>query len=536
MLYRKTTTAFSAVILGVMALLGATVHAQINLSNTGRPGSPIGTFTVSKETLPRTTRQTGASQTYYQVKASPASQNALNLMSLLGAVAPPGDATPSGFGGIAVRYDLGPNLRFNTAVTAAQLVLQQGDGTNIVDGGSGATRGLRAGGTATAGSNSLCSGFTCAIFEVDPGAGITLAADTRVWLLTWNNTLAVSADGAGQVRVRVYRSYDDALAAGGFAGSSITGLRSDTGAKTAVDVKSSITTRITRGSPAVADVAADPRFTNFAPAGTKPLGGISISLPPATAPHWIAQATDENELVDTLSEVMSTADSGIAFTDSTGNLGFGTFRLTTAATCPAAGAGAVTVADMGDNIGQGTAAVFSGARTLCVTPRTSATTPAAIATAPNREIPVTAIMASVSYAPVTGNAFAPADMAGPVGSIVRNGATVQLSYLTVSDRYNQRIIITNRSMADAEYELTNFYTEDGTEASGGEDVMGVVPAETSMVVLTRDAVQFTGSRARGSATLAVTAPAGAISVATTQVNLSDGSTDTINYDVTGAGQ
>ena len=535
MLYRKTTTAFSAVILGVIALLGATAHAQINLSNTGRPGSLIGTATFSKETLPRTTRQTGASQTYYAVKVSQASQNAGNLMSLLGAIAPM-NASPAtnGFGGIAVRYDLGPNLRFNTALTVAQLVLQQGDGTTIADAASGgATRGLRAGGTATAGSNSLCNGFTCAIFEIDPN--VTLLADTRIWLLTWNNTLAVSADGGGQVRVRVYRNYDDALAAGGFAGSSITGLRSDTGAKTAIDVKSSVTTRITPGTPAVADVAADPRFTNFAPAGTKPLGGISISLPPATAPHWIAQATDDNEIVDMLSEVMSTADSGIAFTDSTENLGFGTFRLATAATCLAAGAGRVTVADMGDNIGQGTAAVFTDARTLCVTPRTTATTPAAVATSPNFEIPVTSIMASVSYAPVTGNAFAPADAAGVVGSIVRNGATTQLSYLTVSDRYNQRIIITNRSKADAEYELTNFYTEDGTEASGGEDVMGVVPAETSMVVLTRDAVQFTGSRARGSATLAVTAPAGSISVATTQVNLSDGSTDTINYEVTGAG-
>lgn len=304
-------------------------------------------------------------------------------------------------------------------------------------------------------------------------------------------------------------------------------MRSDTGAKLVVDVKSSVTTKINMGTtPAVADVAADPRFTNFAPAGMRPLGNIAITL--ATS-HLLASGG----MVTMLSDVMDTNNSGIVFTDSTENLGFGTFQLRAGMDCSTAtGAGPVSVPAEGANAGRGVAGIAAGTRTLCVAPKR----PGTATTGPFQEIPVTMINANVTYAAVPNNQFAPMGMDGPIGSIVRNGATVQISYLTVSDRYNQRIIITNRSGSDAEYELTKFYTEDGTEGTAGEDAMGMVPMESSIVVLTRDAVQFTGSRSRGSATLAVTAPARTISVATTQVNLSDGSTDTINYEVMGAGQ
>lgn len=540
MLYRKTTTAISAVILGVVALLGATAHA-INLNHVVAPGAPFPTTVFSKETLPR---PTSARQTHHEVRVAQASQVALNFDSVLGTLIPAAaSATPAlrsdALGGVAIRYDL-TNLQWNTPLSTSDLYMVRGDDSALPNSQSAVPRGLRAGGTATAGNTPSCNGLTCAIFEIAVANAIAdLTADTKLTLITWDSVLAVHRDGGGMARVRVYRNFDDALAAGSV------GLRSDSGARLVVNVASSVTTRITPGAPAVADVAADPRFTNFAPAGAQSLGRISITLNTAhyKADREVAEL-DMNTQVATLADVMNTTDSGIAFTDTTQNLGFGTFYLGPAAaagttpTCAAQGAAGVSVASEGENIGRGTAAVFSGTRALCVAPRRPVD-PATMRTArtgPNQEIPATAIMASVSYAPFTGNAFAAAGVAGPVGSIVRNGASAQLGYLTVSDRYNQRIIITNRTMTDAEYELTNFYTEDGTEASGGEDVMGVVPAETSIVVLTRDAVQFTGSRARGSATLAVTAPAASVSVATTQVNLSDGSTDTVNYDVTGAGQ
>ena len=534
MLYRKTTTAVSAVILGVMALLGSTAHAQVDLNAVRSAANPFPTVVFSRESLPRTTRARGDTTTYYEVRVPGSSQVALNVRSELGTLVPASGGRSDGLGGVAVRYDF-TNLRLDTALTAAapDFFIQSRDGAVDYVTQNHAGLGLRAGGTATQGTNPQCDGRTCAIFEIsgqNAVGGTDVPADANLLVTLWNK-LSVAEDGRGTIQVRTYRSYDDALVAGTM------GLRSDTGVKTLVHVASSVTTRITAGTAAVADVAADPRFTNFAPAGAKPLGSISTIL----AGHYLA---DGSGVVTGLSDVMDTENSGIVITDTTQNLGFGTFYLATSSACAGTGAAGVTVSDMGDNAGNGVAGVAAAtmdvpARMLCVAPKNSAPANASAAVraaAPNLEIPATSLMAAVSYAAVTGNAFAATGMTRPVGSIVRNGATVQISYLSVSDRVNQRIIITNRSGVDAEYELTNFYTEDGTEASGGEDAMGVVPMASSIVVLTRDAVQFTGSRSRGSATLAVTAPAGMISVATTQVNLSDGSTDTINYEVMGAGQ
>ena len=526
MLYRKTTTAFSAVILGVMALLGATAHAQINLNSAGTRTDPIGTAVFSKETLPRP----GARQTHYTVQAPStpaASQSLLVLQSNIGSKVisgtgqDPGSRT-DGAGGVALRYDF-ENLQWAAAVAVADVLIREADGTPIT--AANAPRGISAGGTASAGSNPRCDGRTCLILEI--AANVDVEADSQVQLWVWNQKLAVHPDGGGMIRARLYSNLDNALAVGGINDESYVGMRSDTGKKLAVDVKSSVTTKINMGTtPAVADVAADPRFTNFAPAGMRPLGNIAVTL--ATS-HLVAGGGQ----VTMLDQVMDTANSGIVFTDSTENLGFGTFQLRAGTDCSTAtGAGAVSVPAEGANAGRGVATLATGTRTLCVAPRR----PGTATTGPFQEIPVTMINANVTYAAVANNQFAAMGMNGPIGSIVRNGATVQISYLTVSDRYNQRIIITNRSGSDAEYELTKFYTEDGTEGTAGEDAMGMVPMESSIVVLTRDAVQFTGSRSRGSATLAVTAPARMISVATTQVNLSDGSTDTINYEVMGAGQ
>lgn len=517
MLYRKTTTAFSAVILGVMALLGATAHAQIDLDRAGTATDRIAVAVFSKESLP----YLAARQTHYTVRAHSASQGLLDVGFELSRPIPMGTGNgTTGLGGMAVRLDL-TNLQFNAALGEGNMWVQLGN-DNLVTRGDAQVR-LAAGGTTTPGSDARCNGRTCAIYEVGATADVPDTAD--VWFGLGGGQLGVVEDGGGQFRARLYTSYSAAIAGGG------TGLLKDTGSKTGVHVASSVTTRVTGGTAAVADVAATPRFTNFDPAGTRPLGGITITL---NTSHALADGTGA---VSSLDDVRPAANGGnIMFTDTTESLAFATFSLrgpsTATAPCPAAGALPVTVPAMGDNAGRGSAALFVGARTLCVSPRRSVAT---VPTSPNLEIPATTITAAVNFNARSGRQFAPAGMMGTVGTIVRNGATVQISYLTVSDRYNQRIIITNRTMSPAEYELSNFYTEDGTEGMAGETASGMIPATSSVVVLTRDAVTFTGSRSRGSATLAVTAPAGMVSVATTQVNLSDGSTDTVNYEVTGAG-
>ena len=519
MLYRKTTTAVSAVILGVMALLGATAHAQLDLDRQNQNAArsvqnPLPVVVFSRESLPNL----AARQTHYVVRVPAGSQTVLIPVFQFGYPVGRGTGGADGLGGVAIRYDL-ENLQFNPAapVGVAQVQIIGGAGTPVTD--VNAPRRLAAGGTGQAGSDSRCDGRTCAIFEVGTDANTELPGNAVMQLWSWNGNLQVHPEGAGRMRARVFSNFDSAMEAGS------RGLRKDTGTKTIIHIASSVTTRISGGTPAVADVATTPRFTNFAPPGMKPLGGISITLNTA---HYLADGTG---LVSGLDDVTAPGNNGgIVFTDSTENLGFGNFSLRAGATCPAAGSITVGVPTMGDNAGRGSSNLFVGARTLCVAPKRTG----GLGT-PNYEIPATVITAAVNYTGSTGRGFAPADMTGTVGTIVRNGATVQLSYLTVSDRYNQRIIITNRSAADAEYELSSFYTEDGTEGAAGETAEGTIPAMSSIVVLTRDAVTFTGARSRGSATMAVTAPASTISVATTQVNLSDGSTDTINYEVMGAG-
>ena len=144
-------------------------------------------------------------------------------------------------------------------------------------------------------------------------------------------------------------------------------------------------------------------------------------------------------------------------------------------------------------------------------------------------IPETTIAAATAFTANTTAQFAPAALAETtIGSIERNGTTVRLPYLTTYEGYNQRLIIVNRGSVAADYELT-FTTEDGTEAAPGHMAEGMVAAGKTLVIPVGDAVTMTG-RSRTSATLAVVAPNHLVDVATTIVNIEDGSTDTVTYD------
>ena len=141
--------------------------------------------------------------------------------------------------------------------------------------------------------------------------------------------------------------------------------------------------------------------------------------------------------------------------------------------------------------------------------------------------------ATVSVSPANGNAAAIGSVSGSAGMIDTNGTVVHLGYLTGFDGYNQRVIIANRGSVAANYVIGNILTEDGTEASPGAMGSGTVPAESTAVIRVADGdipglISFDMGRARASATLSLTAPTSAISVSTTIVNISDGSTDTSN--------
>ncbi|MBO6658528.1 MAG: hypothetical protein JJ934_16675 [Pseudomonadales bacterium] len=126
---------------------------------------------------------------------------------------------------------------------------------------------------------------------------------------------------------------------------------------------------------------------------------------------------------------------------------------------------------------------------------------------------------------VTNGVNTPSALGASLGSISRNGTTVQIPYLTTFEDYNQRLVIVNRGATDATYSIT-FTTEDDTTATAGTAASGTVAKGSVISLKARDIVSLAG-KTRTAATLIVVAPSGNIDVATNQVNLADGSTDTV---------
>ena len=79
---------------------------------------------------------------------------------------------------------------------------------------------------------------------------------------------------------------------------------------------------------------------------------------------------------------------------------------------------------------------------------------------------------------------------GPIGTILRDGTTVQLTYLTVSEKYNQRLIIVNRSSEPATYSLIDFAEEEGVTVTATDAAEGTVPAGSSVVLRVADLIAF----------------------------------------------
>ena len=131
-----------------------------------------------------------------------------------------------------------------------------------------------------------------------------------------------------------------------------------------------------------------------------------------------------------------------------------------------------------------------------------------------------------------------AGMEGSLASIERNGASVEIPYLTTSEKHNQRLIVVNRGTAPVAITSITFTSEAGTDVkltdtaqTDLDNGLMVVPGQSTHVVTMKDTIEIEGDSRRTAATVAFAATRGALSVATTQVNVSDGSTDTVVYDV-----
>ena len=145
-------------------------------------------------------------------------------------------------------------------------------------------------------------------------------------------------------------------------------------------------------------------------------------------------------------------------------------------------------------------------------------------------IPATApYMVTTEYAPGTTNAGWPPDPGEySLGKITRDGTTVYIPYLTTWENYNQRIVVSNRGTNPADYEIT-FRPEDDVMATPGMYAMGTLEANSTVVLRAMDVVTLEGGT-RTAATLVAEAQSSQIDVATVMVNLTNGSTDTVNYE------
>ena len=153
-------------------------------------------------------------------------------------------------------------------------------------------------------------------------------------------------------------------------------------------------------------------------------------------------------------------------------------------------------------------------------------------------IPATEYTASV-YTRVTDTAMPSAGAEGTIGVIGRNGASVDIPFLTTYEQHNQRLIIVNRGANPITITDIAFQTEDGTEASLSELAMaaamipgaGEIGSGETAVHSVKQMLSITGESTRTAATLSFNGRSQDITVATTLVNPEIRATDTVVYEV-----
>ena len=176
---------------------------------------------------------------------------------------------------------------------------------------------------------------------------------------------------------------------------------------------------------------------------------------------------------------------------------------------------------MDDLMEQTPLAFTEAAQHLCISVYTGDEAVAIPATAP--------YMVTTAYAAGTMDAgWPPNPGEHALGRITHDGTTVHIPYLTTWENYNQRIVVSNRGPNPADYEIT-FRPEEGTTATPGMYATGTLDGESTMVLKATGVVTLEGGT-RTAATFVAEAQSTQIDVATVMVNLTNGSTDTVNYD------
>ena len=131
-----------------------------------------------------------------------------------------------------------------------------------------------------------------------------------------------------------------------------------------------------------------------------------------------------------------------------------------------------------------------------------------------------AFTATVKYAAVENAAFPRMEMTETVGMIERNGTTVHIPYLTTYDGYNQRIVLSNRGSAMADYLIT-FRPEMGVTATAKDAAEGTLEPMSTMTLRAVDLVMLEGG-SRTAATVDVVGALNKIDVTSVIVNKDGG--------------
>ena len=125
----------------------------------------------------------------------------------------------------------------------------------------------------------------------------------------------------------------------------------------------------------------------------------------------------------------------------------------------------------------------------------------------------------------TNKAFDPESMEQTLGMILRDGTTAHIPYMTTYEGYNQRIVLSNRSSVDADYEM-EFRPEEGVMAEASDMATGTLMGNTTVTYKATDLVTLTGG-SRTAATVILEAQPRHIDVTSVIVNKESQDTDTV---------
>jgi hypothetical protein len=331
------------------------------------------------------------------------------------------------------------------------------------------------------------------IFEVvDSGAAV---ASTQVLTLA-NADLALTGTGSATIQVRVFANAPDAVNQTG-------SLVSKSG--TVVTQAASIAVAFAPASP-VADVANS--FTDFVTGLTEGnLGSVKLTLATVLAADDGAPVIRADVIADATSTYVVTGDFSTALTAGKGAVSLDTgSNCTTSATAMVVNTGGTTATLTNTTPLANTVEMF-----LCLKPD-----PAVAIAA------TSAYSATLTAAAGTDGTLAP--VTGALGSISRNGTTLEIPYMTTFADYNQRLIMTNNAATATTYSCA-FTPEAGVTATVGTMGSGSIAANTTVVIKATDLVTLVGGT-RTAARCTLLSQSTSIDAATTIVNLSDKSTDT----------